>query len=217
MSVVMSHPTRKRSRIMEWIAFTGIAGGLIALLYAAVQQARNPKGPYGQMIPTAAPEEANRIVHATGLCVIAPRNWDQIRDEGPEVPFLCIAARGRPGARLKSFITIRRTEPPGEALLSGTARVSFQGLPAYERMGIDRASTLDDPALSSYSLYVDGAGEWWLITWVVADAIRELPPEIKRYIDTVRLPAARTSSEPAHAPEPTAGPVANGTSPPRAR
>ena len=74
-------------------------------------------------------------------------------------------------------------------------------------MGIDRASTFDDPALSSYSLYVDAAGEWWVVTWVVADAIRRLPPEIKTYIDTVRLPAATTSRQPAHAPEPAAGPA----------
>ena len=119
-------------------------------------------------------------------------------------------------ARLKSFITIQRTEPPGEIGLIGTTRVSFQGLPAYGRMAIDRESTFDDPALSSYHLYVDAAGEWWLIGWVVADAIRELPPEIKKYIDTVRLPAAATSSEPAHEPEPAAGPGSSRKSSPGA-
>lgn len=198
----MSPLARKRSSIVEWLVVVAILGGLFALLYPAVQQVRNPKGPYGKMIPTAAPEEADRIVHATGLSIVAPKNWDQIRDEGPDVPFLCVAARGIPGARLKSFITIQRTEPPDETILSGAARVPFQGFPAYERMGIDRASTFDDPAWSSYSLYVDAAGEWWVITWVVADAIRQLPPEIRTYIDTVRLPGAKTSSEPSGQPEP---------------
>jgi hypothetical protein len=199
----MSPPAQKRWSITELLVVVAILGGLSALLYSALQQVRNPKGPHGELVPTAAPEEANRIVHATGLSIVAPKNWDQIRDEGPDVPFLCVAARGIPGGRLTSFITIHSTERPGETLLSGATRVSFQGFPAYERMAIDRASTFDDPARSTYSLYVDAAGDWWAITWVVADAVRELPPEIKKYIDTVRLPAAKPAKPAKPASEPT--------------
>lgn len=193
----------RRKRIVEYFIVVSIVGGLFALLYPAVKSARErpgrfSPGPSGELIPVAAPQEANRIVHASGLSIIVPENWEQIRDHGPDVPFLWVAARVQGFRRLTAWITIEKQEHLSEAILSGTARVTFQGYPAYERMEVEREDTFDDPASSRYSLYVDVAGEWWLIEFVVADEIRTLPHQIKAYIDSIILPAVakQQSNEP---------------------
>lgn len=186
-------PTR-RKRIVDYLIVVGIVGGLFALLYPAVKSARERPGrflpgPNGELIPVAAPQEANRIVHASGLSIIAPENWEQIGENGPDVPFLWVAARVQGARRLTSYITIEKQEQPSDAILSGTALVTFQGYSAYEKMEVEREDTFDDPASSRYSLYVDVAGEWWLIEFVVADKLRTLPHQIKAYIDSITLPA----------------------------
>jgi len=154
-------------------------------------QYRNPKGPAGDSIPAESPDEANRIVHASGLSIIAPQNWDQIRDRGPDVEFLCIAARNRQlHKRLRSFITISEADQPTPATLSDYVAVAFQGSSAYECLRVDREYSFDDGARSSYSLYVNAEGRWWYIEWRVAETIREMPPQIKEYLDTIKLPPA---------------------------
>ena len=107
-----SMPSRRAAfSVKELVVVLIILGGLVALLVPAVQQVRNPKGPHGEMIPSGSPIEANRITHATGLSIVAPANWNQTRDLGPDTQFLQIAARGAPLRRLKSVITIELCEP----------------------------------------------------------------------------------------------------------
>ncbi|MCA9146625.1 MAG: hypothetical protein KDB05_27795 [Planctomycetales bacterium] len=56
----------RRKRIVDYFIVVSIVGGLFALLYPAVQSARDQTGrfspgPSGELIPVAAPQEANRI------------------------------------------------------------------------------------------------------------------------------------------------------------
>lgn len=174
---------------VELVAVFLIIGGLVALLYLSVMIARNPKGPHGERIPRAAPLESNRIIHPTRLSIIAPENWDQIRDRGPDVPFLSIAARGTPGRRLGSIITVTTVSPPpDEARLSTFKQIVFQGQPAYEHMQILRKGSFDDPATSQYDLYLHSGGHWWNISFLVADEMTAIPPQIRQYIETVQFP-----------------------------
>lgn len=174
---------------IEVAVVLAICGGLFALLYPAVQNARDPQGPHGEVYPTVPPAEDRRITHATGLSLIAPVNWDQIRDEGPTVPALTVACRGRPGARLRSWITVRDSEPPSESVLAGFMKTRFGDSPAFESMKI--VPTNSDGGLSTYQLYVDYHGHCWHITFHVAEETTTLSPAIKQYIDTIRFPDGR--------------------------
>jgi len=187
-----------RKRLLEALVVVALLSGMMALLYPAVRAAREaslfPDGPYGELIPNAAPEERNRITHASGVSIVVPKNWERIDRR----PFLCITARVS-GARLRSLIAIQKSDPT-DVVLATWARTTFHGLPGYERMEVEReAVLLDDPGSSRYALYVDAGGEWWLIEFAVADVIRTLPSQIKAYIDTVTLPTA--ASEPKDAGE----------------
>ncbi|QDU42731.1 hypothetical protein Mal52_11980 [Symmachiella dynata] len=184
----MNHLERFLPSRFEILVIVVICGGLFALLYPAVQMQRNPKGPHGSMIPQEPPDERNRVFHSSGVSIVAPLNWDKIRDYSFGFPFLSVAARGVPGARLRSFIEIQLTDAPGEDIQNRYRPLRFQGWPAYERMQIDREDSFDDPASSSYELYVNRNDEWWLVRFIIADEMTELPPEIRRYLDTIRFP-----------------------------
>lgn len=178
-----------RIKPIEIVVVLAIIGGLFALFYPMIQSARNPKEPNGQIIPSDPPKESNRITHASGLSIVAPVNWDQVRENGSNVPFLCIAARGRPGTRLNSIITISIANPsPDESKLKTFNKVEFQQRPAHEKIQVLREWTFDDPAQSSYDLYLNRDGKWWHINFFVAQKLTELPPDIRRYINTVAFP-----------------------------
>jgi len=178
----------------ELVVVLLIWGVLGLLLLPAVEHARNPKGPHGEMVPIAPPIESNRITHATGLSIVAPVNWDQTRDWDPGTPSLCVAARGTPGRRLTSFITVQLSEPNPD--LASCRQVQFQGTPAYEKTTVDREDTFDDPASSSYDLYVERNGTRWHVQFIIAKRMTELPNSIRLYLETIRFPETEKPSEP---------------------
>lgn len=172
-------------RWWEWLVVLVVPIILALILYPAVQQARNPKGPPGQRIPTELPVEANLVRHPAGLSIIAPPNWDQMREFVPDEPALFLAARGMPGRRLTSLISIERCPQPA---LAGLKKIDFHGDTAYEQTMIDRHHTLDDPASSHYDLYVDRGDQWWHVTFRTAGEMTELPLAIRAYIETIEFP-----------------------------
>lgn len=185
---------RQAFPLLDLVAVLFICGSLVALLVPAVRNVRNAKGPLGEMIPTGSPIESNRITHATGLSIVAPVNWDQTRDMGPDAPFLQIAARGAPGRRLRSIITVSLCDPiPDKQTLESCQQVQFQGAPAYEKAKVEREDTFDDPAWSSYDLYVARNGTWWRVHFSIASKMTELPNSIRQYLETVEFPDSLNS------------------------
>lgn len=183
--------------LKDLVAVLFICGGLVALLVPAVRNARNAKGPPGDMIPTGSPRESNRITLATGLSIVAPVNWDQTRDMGPDSPFLQIAARGAPGRRLGSIITISLCDPiPDKQTLESCQQVQFQGAAAYEKAKVEREDTFDDPAQSSYDLYIARKGMWWRVHFSVATKMTELPNSVRQYIETIKFPDSLNLNKP---------------------
>ncbi|QDU26495.1 hypothetical protein ETAA8_15730 [Anatilimnocola aggregata] len=172
-------------RWLEWLIVIAIPIGLFAILYPAVQLTRNPKGPGGQRIPSDLPVEANRVRHPSGLSIVAPKNWDLAPDFGPDTPFLSIGPRGIPGRRLKSLLLIEGCDEP---TLDRFAKTHFQGQPAFDRTEIVRHDTFDDPAWSTYELYLEREGQWWHLKFGTTDELKELPPMIKKYLETVEFP-----------------------------
>ena len=173
----------------ELAIVVAIIGAMLLVLYPAIQSSRNPKGPHGETYPSSPPDEANRIVHPTGLSIVAPENWDQVSDMGRDIPFLRVAARGAPGRRLKSIIMVSQCgTDPDEAVLAACTKITFQGTEAYEACTVTREDSFDDPARSNYVLYFERNGTWWQINFLVADRMTQLPDSIRQYIETIRLP-----------------------------
>ena len=166
-----------------------VIGVLVAVLYPAVQRARNPNGPHGEVYPTASPDEANRISHPSGVSIIAPLNWEQMPGLGAETPYVEIAARGTPRRRLRSIITVSKCgAEPSQSLLDACEQTQFQQLKAFETCQVLRDSTFDDPASSRFDLYVKQSDVWWQISVLVADRMPVLPGALRQYVETVRFP-----------------------------
>ena len=179
-------PLRRAFTKTEFAVVLAICGVLFAILYPVIQNARNPKGPYGKIYPKVPPAEDRRITHPTGLSIIAPVNWDQIRDQGSNVPFLCVSCRGYPGARLRSWITIRDSGEPTPTQLADLTKTQFNAHPAFHGMRVEPTNA--DGGLSIYHLYVDTGQQWWYVAYSLADETTMLSPSIKEYIDTIVFP-----------------------------
>lgn len=188
MQYMVTSKSYKLPPAIEWLVVAVIIGGLFAVVYPAVQNLRDLKGPHGETIPSQPPSEVNRLAHPTGISIVAPINWDQIRDQGPDVPFLCIAARGGSGRRLKSWITIQVCSEPDAPQIAKFRKVTFQGHPAYEAMTINREDTFDDRGLSTWQLYWRRQDKWWNVTFCIADEMTVLPDQIRAYVNTIKVP-----------------------------
>lgn len=170
----------------EFVIVAVILCGLVAMLYPVVQRTRNPNGPHGEIYPSVAPNEANRITHQTGLSIILPENWDDLSGTSP---ILRIACRGTPLQRLSSVITISQRNPkPDQQTLARYKAIQFQGYPAYEMCSTERKDFLDDPATSSYDLLIQREDVWWHVNYMVADEMSVLPNSIRQYIETIEFP-----------------------------
>jgi len=191
---------QNRKRIIEACVVLVILGGIFGVLYPAVRAVRDAPsrftpGPPGEMVPSEPPQEANRIVHESGVSIIVPPNWEKILDYGPETPFFVIAARVSGARRLTATLTIQRAGPLTDADLSGMRPLTFQGFTAREQMQVAREWTFDDPPYSGYTLYVDVDGEWWQVTYSAAAKLDTLPPEVRAYIETITFPRADDAAE----------------------
>ena len=176
---------------VELLVVVLISVALIALLYPAVQQARNSMGPgpHGELIPVTAPREENRINHPSGLSIIAPPNWKNRWEMLADNPEINISARRSTRRHDHSEITIlgNQSAPDKEELLDYT-KLEIQGFPAYEKMVIEQKYSFDDGAWSIYELYIDRDDVWWHVSFSVAKEMTELPPMMREYINTIRFP-----------------------------
>lgn len=180
----------------ELVIVLAIIAGLFALLYPAVQNARNAKGPHGETYPSTAPNEASRVTHPTGISIVLPVNWDNLSSTDPISTTLRIAARGTPGRRLKSVIAISQCHPePDQQTLDRCTKLRFQDSPAYEICRVERNDSFDDPARSSYDLYIQRQDGWWCVNYLVADEINVLPNSIRQYIETIAFPAPKNPQQ----------------------
>ncbi len=166
----------------RWLICAGIISLFCVVLYEARQAVQNPNGPHGKRIPEDPPNPDNRVSHLSRVSIVAPENWEQRPDH------LCLRIFPRQGlGRLKAGIDIYQCERPDDEDLVGYADVMFQGNQAYEKTQVDRYSTFDDPAYSSYNLYVEREGQWWHISYFIAQEMTVLPDAVRQYINSIRF------------------------------
>ena len=177
-------------RAAEFAVVAIIVTLLVVLLVPAVQQTRNPTGPHGRMIPSAAPIESRRVRNAAGPSIVLPENWELKQNGIPEAErTLFIYPRGTPGRRLTALLQIQPLRDISFADLSRFNAITFQGSQAYERMVVEREDTFDDPAWSRYTMYFQHEEQWWVVEYGIARECDALPDMIRRYIDTIRWEA----------------------------
>ncbi|MBL8849445.1 MAG: hypothetical protein JNG89_07165 [Planctomycetaceae bacterium] len=171
----------------EYFVIALVCAVLCFLLYPAIEW-RLRNGPPGEVIPTVPPNEARRLVHPSGLSIVRPKNWEKNHHWSAHDPTLRIwPRRYPPGGRMPSVITVQKWPAPEPPDVTGFTPLQFQSYPACERMQVYRNNNSTKNSL--YEMYVDRNGEWWMISFGLAgEQMTELPPEIRQYIDTVRLP-----------------------------
>ncbi|WP_339727906.1 hypothetical protein [uncultured Gimesia sp.] len=164
---------------------------LTVLFIVYVDMTRNFKGPIGRTIPKTSPREENRIFHPSGLSFVAPPNWDSNlnMEYHQEVSRLSVVPREGISRRYqRANFRCKLIDPPQTEQISDSVRVEFQGFPAYERMYVLRTDTFDAPAFSVYDLFINRDGEWWRVSYEIADEMTELPLIMREYIKTIRFP-----------------------------
>ncbi|QDU50436.1 hypothetical protein [Gimesia panareensis] len=179
---------------VEFLVIIFIIIILIVLLYPAIQPP-NPDGPVGKLIPVTAPDENNRVTHASGISFIPPPNWSHIRDLGPDNPWLRITPRGSSKERDRAVLMIGKVGDynqedrlPDQTELKHFKQLQFQGYPAYERVIHVREPAFDNADVTLYDQYHDRDGEWWHVSFLVSEVMTELPEIMREYFDTIRFP-----------------------------
>lgn len=172
----------------EWVIVAIVLIAMGFLFYPVIEM-RLRYGAAGEMIPSDAPDEARRIVHASGVSIVVPENWELTNDSPYNRRFTIAARVLPPGSRRTSYIEIRKLDSDeAEPDVTGFQQTQLQSYPAYERMVADeRTRGASDRRYSTYDLYVDRDGEWWHICFTVADVLSELPLEMRQFIETVRF------------------------------
>jgi hypothetical protein len=177
---------RRLGRFAEYLIVAMILSIMVFVLLPAVRQVRNPDGPPGEMVPSVAPDETNRVWNASGLSIVLPENWEMKDFGDANSDSLYTYARGAPGRRTKALINVQPLGDISSLDLSTFTVMTFQGFPAYERMIVEREDTFDDPAWSSYTMYFQHEREWWVVDYGVARECRALPEVVRRYINAIR-------------------------------
>ncbi|QDT26661.1 hypothetical protein Enr10x_19710 [Gimesia panareensis] len=179
---------------VEFLVIIFIIIILIALLYPAIQPP-NSDGPLGKLIPVTAPDEKNRVTHTSGISFIPPPDWVQIRDLGPDNPWLRITPRGSRKGRDRAVLMIGRVGDynqedrlPDQTELKQFKQFQFQGYPAYERVIHVREPAFDNADVTLYDQYHDRDGEWWHVSYSVVEDLDELPEMMREYINAIRFP-----------------------------
>ncbi len=187
---------------------------LMAWLYSIVVTLPKPTGPRGELIPSSKPDEKNRVFHPQGFSIIAPENWDRLPYGETGTPaYLQIAARGTPGHRLKSMITVTLV---GELFDTSVVRnykpSMFQDQFAWEYCRITKEYTFDDGARSECDLFFKRGRNYWHIHFLLADEMTSLPNSVRQFLETFRLPSGGTAANNEMHSEPPPTPPNNSNS-----
>lgn len=130
------------------VIVVAIACILLLLVYPAINEVQNPRGPLGQPIPADPPRDANRIRNASGVSIVLPENWESAQyEDGYEMRIFPRWTSGR----LPTVISAEPFIPP-PSIAPLFQRTDFQGREAYETCVVTRESSFDDPASSCYTL-----------------------------------------------------------------
>jgi hypothetical protein len=173
---------RKLKHWQELLFILAIPVPMMVLLLWPVLTSDTKPWQAGRAIPVEPPSEDRRVYNEAGFSIISPPNWTA-RNRGPGMihltPKQVITGRSRAGMG----VTLRNEEPSD---LPECVKTEFLGQPAYLKVE-KRSSTFDDPAITRWTFYTDRDGQWFDVSYFVAEAHDEIPVMARGYLETVRL------------------------------
>jgi len=137
----------------------------------------------GRAIPAEAPSEDRRVHHEMGFSIVAPPNGTTRHLGGMLhlTPKQVFDGRSRAG-----IVVSQSSEQPSD--LPPAQSVKFLGRPAY--LKIDRRpSTFDDPALTTWTYSLQQDGQWFEISYFIAQSHEQIPEMALQYLETLKVTA----------------------------
>jgi hypothetical protein len=177
--------SKRKSRLptrAEWVIVALILGVQSSCLWAAVRNAR--RGPAGNPMPEALPDEAARVRHPLGFSMVVPPGWGPYTAGSEGVGRLSMYTRINKRKNARIAVTCFGRETPQ---LEGLRKTRFLGHEAYEKMEVLRPWTFDDGAWSKYTLWFRRGGDWYEIEYDTSEERTTVPPVIQRYLNTLRF------------------------------
>jgi hypothetical protein len=176
---------RKRKLWQELVVVLLIVIPIMGLVWWPILTSDTKPWETGRPIPVEAPSEERRLHHDAGVSIIVPPNWKEWVNDEPAMiqlnPRQVTAGRSKAGMGITLLL-----EQPSE--LAQCTETQFQGQPAHLKVE-RRRSTFDDPALTTWTIYVQHDDNWFAVSYFIAEAHDEIPEMGKRYLETVRFSA----------------------------
>jgi hypothetical protein len=84
---------------------------------------------------------------------------------------------------------VRLFEEPSD--LAQCDDTEFLGQPAHLKVE-RRPYNFDDPALTTWTIYVQNGEDWYSVSYFIAEAHDDIPEMAKRYLETIRFGERKT-------------------------
>jgi len=179
---------RKRKLWQELIVVLVIVAPIVGLVWWPILTSDTKPWEAGRPLPVALPSEDRRVYSELGFSIIAPPKWIEWMSSEPSMiqltPRQVIAARSKAGMGIALL-----SEEPSD--LGQCDDTEFLGHPAHLKVE-RRHSTFDDPALTTWTIYVQQGEDWFAVSYCIANAHDEMPEMAKRYLETVRFGGRKT-------------------------
>ncbi|QDU39749.1 hypothetical protein Mal4_40960 [Maioricimonas rarisocia] len=171
---------------------------LMLFLFWPMLSSEVPPWETGRDVPAESPDESRRVHSELGISIIVPPNWTH-RDM-PERNQIGFYPRQSFPRRHRAGISVRRMNADSmtvHAQATAEAKTVETELAGYDARltTLQRAGSFDDPPLKTWMFLVSAGDETYEVSYFLADDPDELPPMVRRYLETFRVEAGgRTSS-----------------------
>jgi hypothetical protein len=172
--------TRKRWQELAVVLIIFVT--LMTVIWLPILTSETKPWETGHPVPTEPPEEGRRVYNEAGFAIISPPNWTARNRTGMIhlSPKQVFAGRSKAG-----IVVSRLNEEPQD--LREAKSVEFLGHSAHLRVE-QRPSTFDDPPLTTWTYAFQHSGEWFEVSYFIAEEHDEMPGMARSYLETLRLP-----------------------------
>lgn len=170
-----------RKRWQELAVALLILVPLMTLVWLPILTSDTKPWEAGDSIPVEPPSEDRRVQNEAGFSIVSPPNWNVRNHRG----IIFLAPKQVFEGRSKAGILVSQgREEPRER--DDPQTVEFLGQPV--RLTVKRrASTFDDPALTTWTYSFPRGGQWFEVSYFVAESREQIPEMALRYLETLKI------------------------------
>jgi hypothetical protein len=176
-----------KARLCGGIAMT-ICLTLTTLCLWPVITSKNFGKRLGKDIPTAPPDESNRVIHPDGFSIVLPPDWEvRLSSFAPAInswPRRTLPSRHSAGI---TIMRVAESQKGDSHVPPNAAGITFLGEAAFASLELKDGSWPDDPDRSSFRIDFEHKGHWYWISYHIAEKRSELPKSVRLYFDTFRI------------------------------